>query len=248
MFPDYTLYNNVPVSIKLDVQEEIRDKGGIPAGRIENYEPCEEYLGCRWLESRVSVFTDELGFCCRNHPLMNSVKMPWDGGVSAASDLRELRERCIEGLKGGVADSPCFGCKFISKKYYRVNPKILQVAVYLKGICNYRCVYCSLTKSGAHLDPKDERIRASHERQMRLLREFESADLISKATLFSFSSFEFTNYPFREDLERFLLGYQSRFAVNGYIYSDLLAELLLKNQTSLLVSIDAGTRETYPIR
>lgn len=45
-YPNYSILINVRPSIKLHVQEEILSSKLVSADRIENYEPCEEYVGC----------------------------------------------------------------------------------------------------------------------------------------------------------------------------------------------------------
>lgn len=236
-FPDARWF--IPsINYRYQIIGYLTEERGISPDRIVNYEPVRKFRSCLHLNQSVQYdCTGELTFsCAKACPRVPAGENP------NASALRKLRDELIKAIEEDhiPRDSLCAGCDLIKEDYYPIEPKTLFVDYFRKGVCNYKCSYCSVAhekkeQDGAGEHTVEEVISAL--RQEDMLGENYTLDFVTAG--------EPTLYPGRKEAFKTFDGDKMAFVTNGFLFDPDLFELMNRKKVYVVCSIDAGTPETY---
>jgi len=222
---------------RFNIMGELVSGNKIQADRILNWEPLEKRKSCIFFEKSIFVKSNgDLIFCCV--PGSPTVKFNTDT-VQCANDFLKLRNELIQFCTSGKLSSPCKTCGYLIEGWYPHKPSSWWINWFAFGTCNFKCAYCA-SSALAPQDIKDplmfkETINAFKETGM--LSDFYSIILSTSG--------EPTLNPNKKDFFDSFDGHGLVVNTNGSIFDQELFDLMQEKFVRLIVSLDAGTRETY---
>jgi len=248
-YPDYALLPTLSYEKMEDVSEYLM-KNGIPRDRIIYSDRIEKRKGCFYLEKKpwitlsglrvkvVSECTGELAIE-RSGELMKDLER-----------IETARLLCRKSVINGKS-CVCDNCFVNMEDFYplEINPQfdiaIIFESNYYDTVCNARCCYCTATDNRRYLLDND-----MLKRGRRFLDDWREIVRIysNKKLYIAFGNGEFTVSPWRDEVFRDLsklTNWHILVPSNGLIYDERLAQLVADGRAELLISIDAGTPDTF---
>lgn len=176
----------------------------------------------------------------------------FDGQVIDWDKFFEFRAQEIESIKNGTARRECINCQQISEQDFTDDRKIHYILLSQWQICNSNCIYCL-----GHQPPLDVNSPNYEHDYKRLVEPYDIIkileDMIEKNVLaddveIDFAGGEPTLYPRFDDIINFLLDNNLNNIIihtNNIQYSEAIEKGIKKNAISLMISIDAGSKECH---
>lgn len=212
------------------------------------------YRSCDFLRNNLDIFATiddgfHLRFCCRGNGFNAHCKIPdikYEGNVATAIDALLYEKMRLQDMfcQGQIdSESSCVGCK---KMFYDVwddiTPDFRYATIGLYPTpCNFKCFYCTIP-SHEKTTAKDA---AHYSLAIEILKEIRERGLLSPYADIALSSGEITVSPYRNMIFDAVKDYPIAFITNASVYSEFVAQKLRKGDSSIVVSMDAGTRETF---
>lgn len=215
----------------------------VKAERILNYTPVKKIRSCSFLQKALIYDeTGDLRFCWRTP----CPTVPAGGGVIKAGELLRLRNGLIEAIKRGesLEHTACGGCPQIREEYYPQEPLSWSVNYFCHSTCNFRCSYCTL---GNHAGRKPEREDGNGRHALgEVIGAFTQAGLLSEehGVILSTAG-EPLIHPQRKEFFEAFQGSEMVVNTNGSLFDENLFAQMGHKRILMVVSVDAGTRETY---
>ena len=213
---------------------------GFPMDRIINYEPVVMKRACQFVESGFVYTADAFQFCCTiSGRTLSPVIRTEDNAVEDIKRFLDLRRITSKNISKGI-DKSCEGCIEIRTDYYAENPKISTINYSPGGTCNLKCIYCiSAAKESKGTWDKDIDFKL-------IIDTLRNEGVLSDDLYFEISPGETAlNKNRKSYYKQFCLAHGTKVMTNGTVYDEDLAECLQRREVNLLVSVDAGTKETY---
>ena len=202
----------------------------------------KSYYSCTDLEENVVLHRDWYSICSMFGHL-NALYRPifyWDDkkGFDYKTFLKTKRD-IIKAHKKGKIHKGCIGCKdLVKNEWLGKCDKIYHIHFRLSKKCNAKCIYCCDKVDNVNPD------RLFFDQLKTLIKK----GVIAKNALMEFGGGEFTLHDEFDKIFRYLLdnGFR-RFKVytSCLRYSEEMEEALGYGQCELIVSPDAGDRETF---
>ena len=165
----------------------------------------------------------------------------WGGGID---DFLKMRKDWLNQLNANPKKSPCFGCALFCEEYCDDDYKIYTVTYGTTdlSLCNFKCGYCSSGTVGDTSFCDSDNKHSFKE----LVETLERRNLISPIwTTLGMGSGEITVDLNRKELYELANKYYTQYFSNGSIFAPEIDVSLKANKAELVVSIDAGTEETF---
>lgn len=194
-----------------------------------------EYKACIKVFQDLNFSKNAISFCCWESR-SNIPAFPIDGEKFKLDEFLDFRLKTIEQFKNGhMSCPPTCEHLIIANWPEDLTPKIAIVAMNNFTACNCDCYYCTIKNTGT-----------SKYKPIDYLAELATRRHYSKNCIFSWGGGEVTTYTgFEQELKLSLyLKFRNVIHTNGIIFSPLIAKALQQN-TSLHLSPDSGTAETY---
>ncbi len=196
------------------------------------------YKSCPWIEEDVFIDGTKAKMCCIRN-MGNSVVPTFfeiDDPVEAAQKLLESKR----GLRiaNQTDRSPCAGCFLLKEKHWQAKDHLLAIGISGFLHCNLACTYCSTYQN----DPTD---RGSP--TLSTLKAWYEIGFIRAGCRFEMGGGKSTLHREFDAIAQFAFDRDMSLAVytNGVGVSRVLLDGLRKGLTSIMISVDAGTRDTY---
>lgn len=220
-----------------EIIHQLESSGVVSKEQIINYVPLVKKRGCHFLASGGCVVTNSrLHFCCGDTSLAwETPSVEFDGDYNKlVDDFCDLREKLLHELETGIS-SKCDGCALLQDIYTPHTVSITSVRDGRFSVCNFDCIYCCARKdAGTNLIDFAELVNA-----------FKNKNMLSQSANGHYANGEISVYSERDKIFNCMKLFSSfQIATNAYVYSPEIAKLLRFN-TSIMVSMDAGTRETF---
>ena len=202
---------------------------------------CKSYYCCEDLEENVVLHHDWYSICSM-YGHLNFIYRPifnWGENGFNYRKFLEVKREIIKDMQKGKIHIGCIGCKSLKKKEWKGKcDKLHHIHFRLSKKCNAKCIYC-----------KDEIDNLSTDRPFfEDLKKLVEKKQLAKNALIEFGGGEFTLHDEFDKIFRYLLdkGFR-RFKVytSGLKYSKEMEEALGFGQCELIISPDAGDKETY---
>lgn len=238
--------NNYPDGVffitSLDYKYQIigylTEECAVKTERILNYVPVEKIRSCSFLQKALIYNqTGTMQFCWRD----SSPSILPDKELNGKG-LLKLRNQLIEEIRNGQmpSHSACAGCPQIREEFYPRQPRSWSVNYFCQSICNYRCSYCTV----AHEKKPD--FDAGRNTLGEVLSAYRQEDMLSDSySVILSTAGEPLLHPKKKEFYEAFDGAELVINTNGSVYDLDLAELMDREKVLLLISIDAGTSETY---
>ncbi len=201
----------------------------------------KSYYCCNDLEENVVLHRDWYSICSM-YGHVNSKYRPvfyWEEKGFDYKNFLKAKKKIINNLKKGIIHPGCIGCKELKKKEWKGKcDKLYHLHFRLSKKCNAKCIYCLDNVDNISPD------RLFFEDLKRLVK----SKKIDTNALMEFGGGEFTLHEEFDKIFRFLLdnGFK-RYKIysSGLRYSKELEEALSLDQCEVIISTDAGDRETF---
>ena len=200
--------------------------------------------GCRFLGHFISYRKDNFSPCCitKKCPVI-----PTSGSIQERiAHWKEYTTQLIDDIRNNRPNA-CSGCLHLKEGFWHKTIKLDTVSFGTNqpgDVCNYRCVYCFSEKPLERLkNDKDGFTTYEIIKQLSEMPEFDTPKF--NITL---SNGEFCVNKYCNQIFDILLNnkWQVAFVTNMSTYKEKFAEFLKTGRTTkVLVSLDAGTPETY---
>ncbi len=213
--------------------------------RIHFFESDLEYRkGCRFLGHFISYRKNDFSPCCitKKCPVIQT-----SGSIAERMEhWKKYTTQLISDLRNDIPNA-CSGCLHLKEGFWHSTVKLdtINFGTNQPGdVCNYRCIYCFSARPLERLkDDTDGFTTYEIIRQLSEMPEFDTSDF--NITL---SNGEFCVNKYCNEIFDILLKnkWKVAFITNMSTYREKFAEFLKTGRTTkVLVSLDAGTAETY---
>ncbi|OGX27159.1 MAG: hypothetical protein A2787_09565 [Omnitrophica WOR_2 bacterium RIFCSPHIGHO2_01_FULL_48_9] len=204
-------------------------------------------LSCEALHGSVYFAPDMLRHCCkrfhRNGKMQGDVEI---FKVSSPEDITfekivEHKKKLYDDINAGK-ETPCTGCPWLVSDHWKPieEMKIKHVSVEVHSVCNLKCTYCSDIYYGGKLPNYDIQ---------KIIKDFVSQGVVSKDVSLVWGGGEpglLKNFDkVFPDIVNTLNPKSNYIFTNAIIFKDVIAEYLKNNAATIVVSVDAGTPETF---
>jgi wyosine [tRNA(Phe)-imidazoG37] synthetase (radical SAM superfamily) len=212
-----------------------------PKERIINYEPIAKRRSCKLLESMLLCTKGAFSFCCSDFGKKRSPAVAFDGDYETSlQQWEELRDATVAKLGAGERTS-CDGCCCVEEDWYAEHRKIILLNYASGGCCNFNCLYCAASaKNSAGITARDIELAKVHG----ILNDRE---MLADGLCIALAPGEPTLHRKRDEMYDIFDGKHNFAGVftNASVYDEKLERCLKDCKCTLLVSVDAGTRETF---
>jgi len=216
----------------------------IPRERIVNYETYEERISCWYIENHAVICGTELALCCGVGISNRSPVVYFDESDTPEQKVDKylnFRAKLRESIKNGEPCA-CSECLLLERRFYRDNKKLSRVLPYFNHICNLKCLNCYQRK---HIEEKEKYSVIDFEKQIEIIETMRKENIVDNKTEFSYSRGEISIHPERRMLLQIAGNSRCLFHSNCVVYDDVFYEHLQSGESTIICSLDAGTRETY---
>ena len=209
-----------------------------------------DVVSCDGLDRRFHFFDVFLTFCCHNADSRPRISF---GGSAEESVKKFLLERqtIIDELNHKadlVAAKPCVGCRYLythKQTFDNYRVKVFHMSI-RQAFCQSECIYCYGINNKIYSKEVAEK-SALPEKIAKIAGYLQDNNLLDKECLFNFASGEITIMPHKDLLLDIAIGYEACFFTNAFIFNQKIADSLKNNNSSVYVSLDSGTRETFKL-
>jgi len=224
----------------------------IPAERIINFERFVTRKSCALLENTMTPLGERDIGLCRGGRFINITRMPtveWtDNAAESIDNFLELRQCLLNELQTTPENSPCNDCVVLREHTWPEEYKIVDLVLSTEpgSLCQFKCIYCYSGHYGNNNIDVKRSSDKNIDKRVDLLLELEKRELVDPSTTkISFSDGELCVDPKRDNLFEMAERYRTYIYTNAGIYSNKIASLLERDKTNIVVSVDAGTKETF---
>ncbi len=204
-----------------------------------------QYYSCPWIEHGMVFFKYKLAMCCNcGHEgssqaiLRNNYtgqKVNWDRIFKIKDLYRRMHKK-------GKIHTSCDACPYLEEKKWDDVKYIDNLYISHWTDCNSKCIYCY---SAAH--PEEFNDKNTYN-VLPIIKDMYDKGILRSGGIISFGGGEPTILKEFEDLITFLLDnyfWGIRVHSSGIKYSPALARAINEIRAYVVVSADAGTKETY---
>jgi pyruvate-formate lyase-activating enzyme len=203
------------------------------------------YYSCPWIEHGIVFFKYKIAMCCncghegssqaivRNNFTGQSIN--WDRIFKIKDMYRRMHKK-------GKIHTNCVSCPYLEEKKWDNIKYIDNLYISHWTDCNSKCIYCY---SSAH---PEEFNNSSTYNVLPIIKDMYDKGILRSGGIISFGGGEPTILKEFEDLITFLLDnyfWGIRVHSSGIKYSPALARAINEIRAYVVISADAGTRETY---
>lgn len=252
--PDLALerYPDAPIWVaakdyKFEIMGDLVYGRKVPETRILNYEPLVRKRGCRYAEKvffsyekfgEGGALTRQLRVCFES--VRPVPQMPFGRYEQLADQFSQFRDEVVDMLVSDVCHPKCKSCDCIKDSYYAADRKIRTYNLATDGRCNFKCRYCHAPIFS------NERVPEIFD-FMKALEIIAESGMLADDLHMDITSGEICVNPYRSKMLDAAVRFAETvsIATNASIFDQQMFELLQSRRASLIVSVDAGTRETF---
>lgn len=206
-----------------------------------------EYTSCNWITHGLNFEPQHIEMCClrchvgngslKINPSYHGEKINWD-------DFFELKKKFIDVNKNGNIDPRCEGCFNLEHREWDDEDRYFKFIHFNHWThCNCKCVYCFTDHQKSHYNSQP------HYNVLPIIKDLFANNLYRPGGQISFAGGEPTILGEFEELIHFLLDNiqdtSIRIHTSGIKYSPAIARGISESKLDVVVSLDAGSPETY---
>lgn len=211
------------------------------------------YKSCNYIQHGIAFRHDAVSICNKLCGTKRYEKFNLSYTNDFYNDYKKVRNEAIENCKKGILPHEgCLSCPYVEEKDWDDDNKFSIIEITHWVHCNCGCCYCAMLPV-----TKGEMIRSpQHSPYVKLLpviKQMLKENMISPDAFFSVTGGELTMLKEFPDIMKLLLkqknaSYGFCLQTNGIKYEKLLSKALEKDRrTSIVISVDAGTREMFKL-
>jgi pyruvate-formate lyase-activating enzyme len=199
---------------------------------------------CAQLSRRLSIGERTVSFCCAIMPQKNYSSNVPTLRFDLNDDIDDVANTIIETRRSWAKTPPkfCSVCKSRTEGVF--YPRIREIGIgFYPALCNFRCIYCSVARESPHL------LRTNNSSAMQfitsLVCSLRKMNMLSAALEFSFASGEISVNGFSQPFLELVGDACVTITTNASVFDEAIAQKLTDGVSSIIVSLDSGTRETF---
>lgn len=240
-YKDYVIYPTVaPINIE-SVVDYLRDYG-IPEENVRYLYKLDKKISCQFLGRHMTYYPDYFATCCFQQ------RVRFDFGDNFEAEYKIYKKRCdeiVDGLNRGI-NTPCTGCPKLEKKIWTEDDDTLYIDFgtgFNGDLCNFNCCYCNMNGYLTNIENQNPKKIIDY------LNEIKKANVAPKIIL-GLAAGEPT---LRSDFTQILEcaennNWHIAIATNGSVHNSKLLDMIDEGYVdNILVSMDAGTKETFEL-
>lgn len=204
------------------------------------------YYSCKWIEQGLVFFRYKIANCCICAHLGGGHTLLWDNydGRDINWDrIFKLKDMYRRFHKKGKINKNCIDCPYLKEDKWEEKKKQIKYLYLSHWLnCNSKCIYCYSAQHPELLGS------GRHYRLLPQLKDMYEKGILAPDAEVSFGGGEPTLLDEFEDIMNFLLDnyfWGIRVHTSGIIYSPAIARAISEIRGYVVVSVDAGTSETY---
>ncbi|MDR1370518.1 MAG: radical SAM protein [Dysgonamonadaceae bacterium] len=220
-----------------EVSKELVASGLVSKEQILNGKIGRKYKSCFALTHELNLYNQYLYPCCIPWPKKPYVLIDSNDCEKAIENYLSLRSSVMEQFnRTGACDDYCNACPFLLEQHWLGAGKIKRITLSGTGFCQFRCAYCKVWHRAD--EPKSD--------FPLLIKALKNKKLIDENLSITLAQGEIAVHPQRDAIIEACGKYLTKIFTNAGIYNDKIEGFLKSNNnSSLLVSMDAGTKETF---
>ena len=208
------------------------------------------FFSCPWIQHGLVFFRYKITNCCYcghiggGHTLLkndyNGQLINWKHFFKQKSEYSRL-------AKKGFINDNCVDCPFLEERYaedWESGEQYISNRYISHWIeCNSKCIYCFATQH-----PEEFKYKHKNYSVLPIIKDMLQNNILRRGGSVHFGGGEPTILPEFEDIIRLLLDYKFydlRVHTSGIKYSPILERGIREGRLRVVVSLDAGSRETY---
>lgn len=238
-YPDALIYLTVLETSCDSIKDQLLKSRIVSANQFLNDKIGEKYKSCFALEHELTTSNGSFTPCCipfARRPTHDIINEDYDAGVKA---YFKARTQWIAALNSEEITSYCNACPLLTKRTWLKSSKIDVINVSDLGVCQFNCIYCSNPNKNGKMSNKPVTNFS------KLIAALKRNELIDHNLLIKIGLDEVTAHPECDAILSAFTGYPCEVFTNAAIYREKIQELLCHERSSILVSMDSGTRETF---
>ncbi len=205
--------------------------------------PSGQYYSCAWLEGGLAFVGSSLRACCTSHHGDRGLPILIEdfAGDLVLRDIQAARAELIRANQDPGHLPACRGCRFLSRRRWKPRQfsfDRLNLSHFTK--CNLACEYCWTTQPGFKPLAKSLDL-------VPVLEDMIQSSLLAPGSIVGWGGGEPTILPGFSSIFGLLSkhGSMQNLNTNATILSATLLEWLPRSKCKVVISVDAGTRDTY---
>lgn len=237
-YPEGCFYLTMMEPLRAEVFKEFHASDH---NRIVLLKPSSWRKSCSLLEHELIFADDGLYACCLNgNAKTKSVNFSFSGDLNAdILNYLKHKAKIREANQDKKKNTPCTGCKFLVESFWPDDVKGFSSLMFGKNtICQLHCIYCGVLPD----NPEKHPIAIDEGEFLDVLRKNHLIDELNFVTI---ASGEIAVHPGKDAILDGTYGTPCMILSNGVLYDEKIARNLLVPDSSLLLSLDSGTGETY---
>jgi wyosine [tRNA(Phe)-imidazoG37] synthetase (radical SAM superfamily) len=241
LYPDYLIYITAAYHYLTDITVFLHGLG-IKQERIRYCEDVDFRKSCGEKEKDKSLAFSTIGFCLE-HRQINDIKRS-DNLSDDFNKLEEYYKTLIKRQKDGE-NVVCNSCRRAYYGVFRNTHECLRYGIrsdFRDETCNFNCLYCNQKEMLDAIAKIPEDSDSIFELFQKLKPHFDKEKMI-----IGYAAAELTLSKHRDQILDFISeeGWKMQLSTNASIYNEKIAHLMKIGQIELIVSLDAGTRDTF---
>jgi sulfatase maturation enzyme AslB (radical SAM superfamily) len=157
----------------------------------------------------------------------------------------DMREQLIEQIRRGIPRTNGF-CENCAEIYFDTWDEVkdftnFSISIY-PSPCNLKCRYCLYWKSGA-LNARG--LEQAVTKVEQVFNELRKRELLANTFTIYLCSGEYSVHPYKQIIQKLFKDGHILGLTNSVIYDETLAQKLKDGLSTLIISVDAGTHDTY---
>ena len=244
-YKDFLVYVSAPPHSRTEIMLYLLSLG-VSKGRILNLDASvDRYKSCQYLEWQIVCFQNGVSFCCEVCGQNAIPSIPYEATAAQTYErLAFVRKAIIDGNRApGYVTTCCIDCIRMTDGLWPAKPRIAYFNLgTVLSPCNFNCIYCNFNSTPFALS---DNARKAREYSLQLVAYCAEQGLFDDETEILFSGGEISIDPQREEILSAISLYRTSIASNCSVYVERIGEMLRSKRSCVIVSVDAGTRETF---
>lgn len=248
-YPDFVMVITPRFPLRFRIMEELLNSKTVTKDQLLNYEPYIKMKSCLSLHSILDANAAKVfAICCGQIESSRRPQIPFDGNlVENIQKIEQHRREILENLNSpNPKDNfcACDNCRWATVDYWPVDTRIRTLKYDFGGRCQFNCTYCFSPARHNMVEPE----WSKQARLPELTACLKQIDALHPEAVIEYAAGEICVAPNQEEIYGVLEHYDSVIITNAGQYSPGLAELIAMGRVrAMLVSLDAGTAETFQI-
>ena len=211
------------------------------------------YASCEQLRRNIGVISGlQFQFCCFDGSSADIERptLHYDKNSDTVEDYIDravaFRTKILADIKNGLDEMPegyfCKGCYNIKRRMWPSDERIQQAEIgYYPSPCNCRCVYCRVASHNELYASTPGLTKTAIE----LFEGLKKRGVLRADHSVNVAAGEISIHNDRDLILDFCKGHITSFSSNCIVFNDRIAHHLEDGKSYVMVSLDAGTAETY---